>query len=158
MSTHKPSWALMSPVKYGAKGTMSDMGVMQLCSWMLISSHECCWCHRAILMSAHGCLWGVMTAYKHSWMWPHVSMRDHGHSLVLMSTYKQPWAIINMCANKHSWSLLHGANTTHNAFAPYLTVLKSALECSWVLIGALECSLALSSAPEWSWVFEFLIQ
>ena len=146
------------------------MGVLPLCSWMLLSSHECCWCHRAMLMSAQGCFWGFMNAYKHSWVWPHVVMSTNEGPWPLLSTNEHLKATMShqkhdamaqtafMSVDKHSWELHYGGHTTHSAFAPYLTVLMSAHGCSGLLMGALECSWALLSPPEWSCVFEFLIQ
>ena len=149
---------------------MSGMGVMLLCSWMLVSSHECCWRHGAMFMSAHGCLWVVMNAYKHSWVWPHVAMSTNEGPWPLLSTNEHLKATMShhkhdamaqtafMSADEHSWELHYGAHTTHSAFAQDITVLMRPHDCSWVLMGVLECSWALLSAPEWSWVFEFLIQ
>ena len=71
-------------------------------------------------------------------------MSIHEHSHVAISTQEHgtivPTAI--MRANEHLWAWCHGAITTHSALEPYLSVLTSTHECSWVLL----------SAPEYSWV------
>ena len=148
---------------------MSGMGVMLLCSWMLVSSHECCWRHGAMFLSAHGCLWVVMNAYKHSWVWPHVAMSTNEGPWPLLITHEALKATISthdhgimaqtalISADKHSWAWCHSNHTTHSTLVPNLTVLISVHGGSRVLMGGLKYSGALLNPQKWSWVYDFLI-
>ena len=94
------------------------------CSWLLISAHECQW----VLMSTYDSSWkAVRRSHEHSWAWGHGAMSTHESSKTVMSMV--PWS------NWHSLLLM----SAYCAITPYLWVLISAHERTWVLLRVHEC-------------------
>ena len=122
-SIHEHSWVLMSTENYGAKALcmVCGMDVMVLCSWMLIKAHECCWCHEAMFMCAHGCLWVLMNVQKYSWVWHHGTISTHEHYWGPMATLEHLWALINNI--EQSWSWHHGTNSPHEHWQAFMSMV-----------------------------------
>ena len=146
----KVLWVLKDPWHHNHEcllALMSAVGAMAPCSWVFMAAYEYSWglmnaqgCPRALISAHDWSLHHTLGTHKHSW----VFMSTHEHSYVAMSTQEHgtiaPTAL--MRSNEHLWAWCHGAIPTHSALAPYISVLKSAHDCSWVLL----------SAPEYSWV------
>ena len=153
----------MSTENYGAKALcmVCGMGVMVLCSWMLIKAHECCWCHEAMFMCAHGCLWVLMNVHKYSWVWHHGTISTHEHYWGPMATLEHLWALINNI--EQSWSWQHGTNSPHERWQAFMSMvswhniplivpLHHTYHCSWGLMASIEYSWAVLSAHGHSWM------
>ena len=97
--------------------------------WALVIAHECCWCHCATLMIAHGYSWEFMSTREHSIALMNKSLLCKQPSLMLMSIYEH--------------SVLMPIPLIHIALASYLPVLISVHESSWVLFCVHEYSLVI---------------